>query len=51
MRKQQRYILKFGRAILPRNKYHSTRKGAKGYARARRKRMDRAELGRLGSRS
>ncbi|HUT75424.1 MAG TPA: hypothetical protein VM221_11410 [Armatimonadota bacterium] len=43
MRKQQRYLLKFGRVILPRGKYHSTKKGAKGYARARMKRLNRQE--------
>jgi len=43
MRKQQRYILKFGRVLLPRSKYHSTKKGAKGYARTRMKRINRRE--------
>jgi len=43
MRKQQRYIIKFGRAVLPRSKYHSTKKGAKGYVRTRMKRITRRE--------
>jgi hypothetical protein len=50
MRKQQRYILKFGRVLLPRSKYHSTKKGAKGYSRPRMKRMDRVEHEDVGSR-
>ena len=43
MRKQQRYILKFGRVVLPRSKYHSTKKGARGYSRVRIKRINRRE--------
>jgi hypothetical protein len=43
VRKQHRYILKFGRIALPRSKYHSTKKGAKGYSRVRMKRIDRAD--------
>lgn len=46
MRRQQKYIIKFSRVILPRAKYHSTKQGAKGYSRARLKRRDRAELAR-----
>jgi len=43
MRKQHRYILKFGRIALPRSKYHSTKKGSRGYSRVRMKRIDRGE--------
>jgi len=50
MRKQQRYLLKFGRVRLPRSKYHSTKKGAKGYSRGRMKRIDRGEREKLGGR-
>jgi len=50
MRKQQRYILKFGRVLLPRSKYHSTKKGAKGYSRRRMKRIDRMNRENFGSR-
>jgi hypothetical protein len=43
MRKQSRYILKFGRVVLPRSKYHSTKKGARGYSRRRTKHINRRE--------
>ena len=43
MRKQRRYILKFGRVVLPRSKYHSTNKGARGYSRTRIRRINRRE--------
>ena len=43
MRKQQRYILKFGRVTLPASKFHTTKKGAKGYARTRMKHVNRRE--------
>jgi hypothetical protein len=49
MRKQHRYILKFGRIPLPRSKYHSTKKGAKGYSRPRIKRIDRRERDQAGN--
>jgi len=51
MRKQHRYVIKFGRVILPRSKYHSTKKGAKGYNRLRIKRVNRAERNESGARA
>jgi len=50
MRKQQRYLLKFGRVILPRGKYHSTKRGARGYTRSRVKRLEREERRELDAR-
>jgi hypothetical protein len=51
MRKQHRYVIKFGRVILPRSKYHSTKKGAKGYNRLRMKRLTRRERDESGGRA
>jgi len=45
---KRKYLLRFGRVLLPRAKYHSTRKGAKGYARPRIKRLERREREALG---
>ena len=50
MRKQSRYILKFGRVVLRRSKYHSTKKGARGYSRMRMKRINRQEREERGGR-
>jgi hypothetical protein len=42
-RAKRKYLLKFGRALLPRGRYHSTKRGAKGYSRPRLKRLERQE--------